>query len=93
MRTIKASSRFRKDVERESGGANRGVIAEELPVLLDLLVRDAALPASARDHVLTGNKIGYRDCHIRPDLVLIYKKPDDEWLYLVRLGSQSELGL
>ena len=35
----------------------------------------------------------YRDCHVRPDLILIYRKPDAEHLDLVRLGSHSELGL
>jgi mRNA interferase YafQ len=35
----------------------------------------------------------HRDCHIRPDLILIYRKPDDDNLELVRLGSHSELGL
>ncbi|MCW5584238.1 MAG: type II toxin-antitoxin system mRNA interferase toxin, RelE/StbE family, partial [Gammaproteobacteria bacterium] len=35
----------------------------------------------------------HRDCHIKPDLVLIYRKPDDDTLELVRLGSHSELGL
>jgi mRNA interferase YafQ len=44
-------------------------------------------------HALSNNWQDYRDCHIRPDLVLIYRKPDDETLQLVRLGSHSELGL
>jgi mRNA interferase YafQ len=35
----------------------------------------------------------YRDCHVKPDLVLIYKKPEDDTLLLVRLGSHAELGL
>ena len=34
----------------------------------------------------------FRDCHVKPDLVLIYEKPDDDTLRLVRLGSHSELG-
>jgi mRNA interferase YafQ len=42
---------------------------------------------------LTGEWQDHRDCHIRPDLVLIYRKPDDEVLELVRLGSHSELSL
>jgi len=46
-----------------------------------------------RDHALTGNFQGLRDCHIRPDLVLIYAKPSPEILHLVRLGSHSELDL
>jgi mRNA interferase YafQ len=40
---------------------------------------------------LAGDWAGYRECHIKPDLLLIYKKPDDETLRLARLGSHSEL--
>jgi mRNA interferase YafQ len=45
-------------------------------------------------HALDGHDwIDHRDCHVRPDLILIYRKPDDGTLELVRLGSHSELGL
>ena len=44
-------------------------------------------------HALTGDWKDYRDCHVKPDLVLIYQKPDADVLRLVRLGSHSELGL
>jgi mRNA interferase YafQ len=43
--------------------------------------------------VLTGQWRDFRDCHIRPDLVLIYRRPDADTLQLARLGSHSELGL
>jgi mRNA interferase YafQ len=42
---------------------------------------------------LSNNWSDHRDCHIKPDLVLIYRLPDDETLQLVRLGSHSELGI
>jgi mRNA interferase YafQ len=42
---------------------------------------------------LTGEWTDHRDCHIKPDLVLIYRMPDAESLELVRLGSHSELSL
>lgn len=58
-----------------------------------LLVSDSPLPANKRDHWLGGEWKDHRDCHIRPDLVLIYRKPDAANLDLVRLGSHSELGL
>ena len=45
------------------------------------------------DHPLTGNWVEHRDCHIKPDLVLIYRKPDKKRLQLIRLGSHSELSL
>ncbi len=42
---------------------------------------------------MSGDWKDHRDCHIKPDLVLIYRKPDDESLELVRPGSHSELSL
>ena len=46
-----------------------------------------------RDHALTGNWIDHRECHLRPDLLLIYRLLDNDFLELVRLGSHSELAL
>jgi mRNA interferase YafQ len=57
------------------------------------LAADKPLPARLHDHALGGRWKDFRDCHVRPDLVLIYRKPDDKTLELVRLGSHSELGL
>jgi mRNA interferase YafQ len=51
------------------------------------------MPARYVDYPLAGEWNDHRDCHIRPDLVLTYPKPDDGALELVRLGSHSELGL
>lgn len=61
--------------------------------VVDLLAADKLLPRRNVDHPLTGEWSDHRDCHIRPDLILIYRKPDDASLELVRLGSHSELGL
>jgi mRNA interferase YafQ len=57
------------------------------------LANDHPLDAKYRDHAMIGEWKDHRDCHIKPDLVLIYRKPDDETLQLVRLGSHSELGI
>lgn len=56
-----------------------------------LLAADRDLPLSYRDHALVGDWSGYRECHLKPDLLLVYRKPDDDTLRLVRLGSHSEL--
>jgi len=64
-----------------------------LLALVTLLAADAALPPRNRDHPLAGQWSDCRDCHIRPDLIVIYRKPDRDTLELVRLGSHSELGL
>ncbi len=58
--------------------------------ILNLLVQNKNLPKKYQDHSLTGNWVGFRDCHIKPNLVLIYKSTDTE-IILTRLGSHSEL--
>jgi DNA-damage-inducible protein J len=63
-----------------------------LPQVLGLLVADIPLPERNHDHPLAGQWKDYRDCHVKPDLVLIYRKPDHEVLQLVRIGSHSDLG-
>ena len=77
MRETKYSTRFKRDYRREKSGRHARTL-------------DAALNF---DHPLSGDWIDHRNCHIKPDLVLIYRKPNDETLELVRLGSHSELGL
>jgi mRNA interferase YafQ len=73
-------------------GRYRRVLADELDELIALLAADEPLTARHRDHALTGEWKDHRDCHVKPDLVLIYRKPDENTLQLVRLGSHSELG-
>lgn len=58
-----------------------------------MLQADQPLPERFRGHALSGEWKDYRDCHVFPDLVLIYRKPDETSLELVRLGSHSELSL
>ena len=61
--------------------------------VLESLVDDRPLEPRHRDHPLAGEWHDHRDCHLRPDLVLIYRKSGEDVLQLVRLGSHSELGL
>jgi mRNA interferase YafQ len=89
MREIERTTKFKRDYKREKR-TDPELDAVLVPVV-ELLMADAALPAKLRDHGLSGTWAGYRDCHIRPDLVLIYAKPENEALVLVRLGSHSEL--
>ena len=93
MRTIERTNQFKKDYKRELKGQHRRTISKDLEDVLMLLVQDKTLPNKYKDHALSGNWRDFRDCHIKPDLVLIYSKPDKEVLSLVRLGSHSELGL
>lgn len=93
MRTISRTTRFKKDYKRESKGQHRSTLDADLAALLTLLVNDTPLPERFHDHPLTGEWNDFRDCHVKPDLVLIYRLPDAEGLELVRLGSYSELSL
>jgi mRNA interferase YafQ len=93
MRSVKHTSRFRRDYKRQKGGRYRGRLDEELVEAVAMLAYDKPLPRRYFDHPLGGAWSDHRDCHIRPDLILIYRKPDGETLELVRLGSHSELGL
>ncbi len=72
-------------------GANRTTLADELKSVLLTLVTDQPLDAKFRDHDLTGDWAGYRECHVKPDLLLIDRKSEPDLLRLARLGSHSEL--
>jgi mRNA interferase YafQ len=61
--------------------------------VVNLPATDKPLPHRHVDHPLTGEWKDHRDCHIRPDPVLVYRLPDAETLELVRVGSHSQLGL
>jgi mRNA interferase YafQ len=93
MRKIDPTSQFRRDYKREAKGLHRATLDADLAPIFQALARDRPLEPRHRDHALTGDWKDHRDCHIKPDLVLIYRKPDAVTLQLVRLGSHSELGL
>ena len=92
MRKIKYTSQFKRDYKREKRGSHSKDLEGILSKAIDLLVNDLDLPRSFCDHALTGKWKGFRDCHLKPDLVLIYRKEKKEFLELVRLASHSELG-
>lgn len=93
MRTIERSSAFKRDYKREMKGQYRAILEKELVKVLTALMHDQPLAGKYRDHTLVGEWMGYRECHIKPDLLLIYKKSDAKILKLARLGSHSELDL
>ena len=93
MRTIRYTNRFKRDYKREKAGQRGKTLDTELNNIISLLAADTPLPHRNFDHPLSGQWHDHRDCHVRPDLILIYRKPDDDNLELVRLGSHSELGL
>ena len=91
MRRIERTTAFRRDFKREKAGRHRRVLDALVMGAVTLLADDKPLPPANEDRPLTGDWKDHRDCHLKPDLVLIYRKPSAEVLQLVRLGSHSEL--
>jgi len=91
MRRIEQSTAFRRDYRRIKATGRCRDLDERLATVLELLIADHPLPSRNRDHALSGNWSGYRDCHLWPDVLLIYAKPSADLLRLVRLGSHADL--
>lgn len=90
MRAIVLSTQFRKDLKL---ARRRNLPIEKLNEIVFMLANDMELPMNNHDHALTGNKTGFRECHIQPDWLLIYNKVEGEVqiLNLYRTGSHSDL--
>lgn len=92
MRMIERSTAFKRDYKRiKAMPRYKTRLDSLLSDVLTCLLADKVLPERNFDHGLSGDWNGYRECHIKPDLLLIYKKPDSSTLRLARLGSHSEL--
>ena len=87
MLTPVRSTRFKRDVKRAE---KRGKDLAKLRALLTLLIEEEPLPTLHRDHALKGTWKGYRDVHVEPDWLLIYRIVEGE-LHLVRTGSHADL--
>ena len=86
---IKFTSRFKKDLKQAK---RQGKDIEKLFEIIEKLAKDEILDEKYRDHSLTGNYKGTRECHIEPDFLLIYEKIEKVLvLSLVRIGSHSDL--
>ena len=87
MKAIFQTSQFKKDFKRIK---KRGNDLNKLKEVVSAIANSEALQESHRDHALSGNWSGSRDCHIEPDWILIYRV-DGEFLFLERTGSHSDL--
>lgn len=88
---IETTSKFKKDLKKYVG-KGKSVSFDEFEKIIDMLADDIPLPAKYCDHPLKNNFKGFRECHIKPDLVLIYKKKKDRLiLTLCKLNSHSNL--
>ena len=86
---IRPTVKFQKDLKRIQ---RRGYNIVLLTEIIKKLAAGEALPAKNKDHNLSGDYIGCRECHITPDWLLIYELVDDELiLYLTRTGTHSDL--
>lgn len=93
MRRIEPTTQFRRDYKREGKGQHRATLDAVLKPVLEALANDRGLEPRHRDPALSGEWKDHRDFHVKPDLVLIYRKPDESTRQLVRLGSHAELSL
>lgn len=85
--SITFSKQFKKDFKKIN--KDDKIILKNI---VDKLANDEALEAKYKDHALKGNYIGFRECHIKPDLLLIYRKRDDILeLYLASLGNHNNI--
>ena len=91
MRKIEYSIAFKKDWKRETKGKYRSSLNQRFKHIVSLLIQDGQLGRKYRDHELVGDWHGYRECHVWPDLLLIYKLSGQDSLRLARIGSHSKL--
>ena len=83
------TTKFKKDLKLVQ---KQGKDLDKLFTVIELLANDEKLDGTYRDHALSGNYDGFRECHIEPNWLLIYRKNNDRIiLYLLRTGSHSEL--
>lgn len=86
---IEMSTKFKKDYKRI---VKRGYDVRLLQQVISILADGGELPAKYKDHSLTGDYVGYRECHITPDWLLVYKVVEHCLvLALTRTGSHSDL--
>ena len=89
MYKIEMSSKFRRELK---AARKRGYDLDKLTSVVDLLSMGATLPLKNRDHALAGEYDGFRECHIAPDWLLIYRLEEDVLvLLLFRTGTHSDL--
>jgi len=92
VRAINQTGQFKRDLKREAKGKHRTMLEKSLIPVLTALAADEPLASRYCDHALTGDLKDCRDCHVKPDLVLIYQKLENNKLLLIRIGSHAELG-
>ena len=86
---VRFTNQFKKDIKLAQ---KQGKDIEKLFSVVDILASGEPLPAKFRDHDLTGDYKGCRECHIEPDWLLVYAKDNGLLILMLnRVGSHSEL--
>ena len=93
MRKTRWTKQFRRDYKRFEKSGNFSNDLVTLKLVLELLVADEPLPRSFSDHRMKGRFNDCRDCHLRGDLILVYRKTANNSLELIRLGTHAALEL
>ena len=89
MLEVVLSTRFKRDLKTAS---KRGYNLELLNDVVDKLASRQQLPDKNRDHELSGDYAGFRECHVAPDWLLVYRVDEEDLiLYLMRTGTHSDL--
>ena len=88
MYTLKITSQFKKDLKRIQ---NNPAKIKHLKEVLEFLEIDGAVPERFKPHRLIGDYVGFLECHVENDLLLIWLDPEESVIKLVRLGTHSEL--
>lgn len=92
MRKFERSNQFKKDVKKAQKQTSPKRDIEKLKDVMNMLAEDRQLASENRDHPLSGKWVNYRECHVQPDFLLIYKKNDkNNSIHFERLGTHSEL--
>ncbi len=93
MDTIIPTRRFKRSLERlQKSGTFKSAAVEDFKHITGQLQKGIKLSSLFRDHSLTGDLLGYRECHIKGDLLLVYQKDESELIIdLVDIGSHSQI--
>jgi len=80
--------KFKRDLKKAE---QRGYDMDKMREAIRLLATDAPLPDRCRDHAMKGDWVAYRNVHVAPDWVLLYKKAGDDKIIFARTGTHSDL--
>ncbi len=88
MKKIKKSTKFKKDFKKYK---NDPIKVDKILDFIEILIEEKEIPAHYKTHYLKGDYKGCLECHLEGDLLIIWIDPNDDTIYLERVGSHAEL--